>query len=268
MSRRNRTPNKVTYNLDDEVNIREYPFHRYIPIDSISEKQKRLFDRQQVVQNITRYEEEKVILPMRPVTPIPVQVYNGPSIGSVPVLQLVPTGGENCYRVDMTPVEDLKNLEARHQDLQVQIDRNIEVIQGQLNAITTNEQSLAEQASTINANNQAIHNNNTYINQQLGAFNHNSNILQQQAYYINSYNAEIARQQQMIEDLKQQVSDTQAQLDDVQLQLEGSNNQLVYHGTMLNAFNTLIQNPEYFQQLMTMASGFNPEQVYDVTNTT
>lgn len=193
----------------------------------------------------------EVILPKNP-TP---QVYNDTplQINHLPMLNLIPTGEENCYSVDMKPVEDLKS----------QIDHNYGIIQYQLANINGNEQTLNEQTDTINLNNQTINYYTHTINQQITAFNNNSNLLNQQAYHINAYNAEIARLQQVIEGLNIQIADTQAQLEDTELQLEGTANQLAYHNSILNALNTLIQNPLYFSLLMLM----QPLQTYEQPNT-
>ena len=70
--------------------------------------------------------------------------------------------------------------------------------------------------------------------------------------------------QQEIESLNEQLTTTYTELEDVKLQVEGNMNQLVYHGTMLNAFNTVIQNPEYFTQLM---SPYNVNPYTNYNNT-
>ena len=261
MRKRNMTPNRVISNLDDEINTSEYPYYRYIPVNNIREKQEKMINRLQQLSNKDDTEEE-IIIPKRPMSPVskgPL-MYEGPPVSQLPVFTLVATNEKNTYKVDMSPLEDLKKLEAQLEDLQNQIAHASETINGQQNAISANEQALQEQVSRINTGNQVIQHNGYCINQQLATFHHNSQLIQNQTHYINAYNADIIHQQQTIESLNTEITNLQEQLENVQINLEGSTNQLAYHGSMLSAFNTLIQNPQYFQQLMSATSAFIPEQ--------
>jgi hypothetical protein len=226
--------------LDEDINTNDYPYYSRIPIKDIREKQERMIRVYRPVLSPVLTQEQ-----FPPLTNA-VQIYNGPPIQSpIPVFNLVPVQGEeNTYRVD------IKSLEEKANDLQRMIDENNQKLTEQDNAIITNNVTLEKQAETITSQNVAIQHNATNIQQQLTAYNHNAAILQQQNntyYYNNTY---IANQNATLEDLKKQVDDYQQQLQQLQEQLESVQNELAYHGNMLGAFNTMIQNPEYFTQLM------------------
>ena len=40
--RHTQTPIQASYNLDNEVNVKEYPYYRNIPIESIAERQQQM----------------------------------------------------------------------------------------------------------------------------------------------------------------------------------------------------------------------------------
>ena len=60
-----------------------------------------------------------------------------------------------------------------------------------------------------------------------------------------------------------QITEYQAHIEQLQSELESYNQQISYHNSMLNAFNTVTQNPEYFMQLMA-ATMCNPVEIDDI----
>lgn len=79
-------------------------------------------------------------------------------------------------------------------------------------------------------------------------------------------NNEILKQGQIIMGLNSQVEQLQSQVTQLHQDLESYQQQIAYHGTMLSAFNTMIQNPEYFTQLMTVAMNNNVNTYEDQNN--
>lgn len=294
MSRgRNKTFNQMYANENDEVNTSIYPYYRTIPIQEISEKQQKMLEKFRVVPfkrealstseesvedtRSTPYEEQTVI-PAMPVTPA---YHNPQGYENLPVFNMVKVENSNIYRVDMSQYEqkcseDLKNLETRLAELEQEIKDKSYLIERQNKAIETNEKTFQEQTNRMNSINLCIENNNNYIQQQISVYNHNIAVLHSQCVQYNANNNEIINQQQNLSTQYNQINEYQAQIEQLELQLQDYQQQLSYHGTMLNAFNTLIQNPTYFTQLMAAASAasFTPgiiTEVNDVqgeTNTT
>lgn len=257
--RRNQTPVSPTYNLDDEVNVREYPYYRNIPIKSIGEHQQRMrqpynsppllpapthhhipyeefpplrskYDNHQEHNNYEEYNAQ--------------QEYSEPPL---PVFNLIPVPGENVYRVDM------RTMEEKLDEMRREIDANTEKLAEQHRAISVNEESIQKQAHTINTQNGTIHNNTAYIQQQLTAYNHNVSIIQQQTYTYQNNATYITSQQDTLSSLQSQILECEEQLEQLKQETETYQQQSAYHGSMLNAFTTMLQNPQYFTQLMAMS---------------
>lgn len=261
--RRDKVFNQMYANGDDEVNTTDYPYYRTIPIQSLSIKQQQMLDRVKVVKEVTRVSE--TILPAQPVyqSPHPQPVYE-----ELPTFNLVKVEGTNIYKVDMPerPSEDLKKLEERQAELEQEIKKNSDIIEGQKCAVATNEITIQEQAGQIQSNNVAIQHNHHYIQQQIASFNHNSAILSNQCNQYNMNNAEIMKQQETLNTQYNQITEYQTQIEQLQSELESYQQQLAYHGTMITAFNTLIQNPQYFTQLMAAAASISPDMMAEISN--
>ena len=275
--RRDKVFNQMYANADEEVNTTDYPYYRTIPIQSVSIKQKQMLDKFKIVKEVTRVSE--TILPAQPVyqSPQPQPVYE-----ELPTFNLVKVEGTNIYKVDMPlPLsEDLKKqeqqrmeleqqrmeLEQQQVELEQEIRKNADIIEGQKQAVATNELTLQEQAGQIQSNNVAIQHNHHYIQQQIAAFNHNSGILTNQYNQYNLNNAEIMKQQETLNTQYNQITEYQAQIQYLQSEMESYQQQLAYHGTMITAFNTLIQNPQYFTQLMAAAASISPDMMAEITD--
>ena len=259
--RRNQNIDSQTYNLDDEVNVREYPYYRNIPVKAISERQR---------QMLQRYNSPAPLPP--PVTHHNIPYDQFPSLPNrstydeqeqeeyrdynehppIPVFNLIPIPGENAYRVDM------QTMEEKLEDMRREIDANAEKLAEQQRAMAVNNESIQKQVETINTQNGTIQNNVVYIQQQLQAYNHNVGIIQQQSYTYQSNNTHIVSQQETLGGLQSQILECEEQLEQMKQETESYQGQLAYHGTMLNAFNTMMQNPQYFTQLMAMSLSSMP----------
>lgn len=262
---KHKTPSNENSSMDNEINTIDYPFYRYIPLDVISEKQKKMIGRYKVAQIINQEPYYSVPEP----EPLPERNSIVSTQSPVePVAQFSIVEEEGGYRFQM------KSLEERLEDLKNEVDKNEEIIESQKNEINDNYRKLEDQGTKIVSTNSAIQSNNNFIQQQLQAYAHNTNVLQQQVQYANSYayhiasqkeeldkiNNEIEQKQSQLTDLETQLTDLQSQIDSSQQQLDSYQQQLYYHGSMLTAFNTLIQNPQYFSQLMSVASGYGFDQ--------
>lgn len=235
MTRRRKSPsNDVLYSLDNEVNASTYPFYPIIPIKSIGNKQRK------VLSPFIDIDDTKTIIPKKQLSPVE----------ALPITPL--ENVEYNYSVDLEP------LKQKEQELAKQIEKNDEIIRSQIEAMATNNQTLNNQAEQIHANNGIMNNNHHYIQQQISAINHNSSIIAQQTYHINANNAEVDR-------LSQQINESQSTLDRIQFDIENSSGQLEYHNSMLGAFNTLMQNPQYFMHLLSTMSAYSMVPVEDIT---
>lgn len=291
---RNRTFNQMYANADDEVNTSVYPYYRTIPIQGISEKQQKMLERFRVVSferkglstplgsaqdvNSSSVYEEQTIIPAMPVTPV---YHNPQGYENLPTFNMVKVENSNIYRVDMSEYEqrrseDLKKLETRLAELEQEIKNKSDIVNGQIQAIETNYNTIQQQIEKIHSNNLTIQSNNNFIQQQISAYSHNTAVIHNQCAQYNANNTEIIKQQQTLTTQYNQIGEYQSQIEQLQGELGDYQQQISYHGTMLTAFNTLIQNPAYFTQLMTAASmaSFTPgmitevNDVQDETNTT
>lgn len=219
------------YNLDEEINVKDYPYYRYIPIKSISEKQKKLMRVVpiipiSVVQKNQTYAE--VVTPPPPVQPSPVQP---------------PPAQQYNYAAE------IQSLEQRASEI------NDDIQKGLVTLYEQQQQSSANQA-TIQNQQLAIDNNTELINNQVAAYNHNVNVVSQQTNQINIMNGQIHSLNQIIVGLHSDITNKQNELGEAQKQLEDIQNQIAYHGNMLYAFNMMMQNPQYFIQMMSVASQY------------
>lgn len=260
--RRNPNPSQPTYNLEDEINTTDYPYYRDIPIKHIANKQHQMLDRYKTVENTSYKDMNSNYVYSQPSHSL--QVYNGPPVGQLPVYKGPPVGQLPVYDLVRNPEDNtysinMKSMEERIEDMRKEIDVNSEKLKEQSIIMASNTSAIENQVYAVNAQNASIQSNGALIQQQVQVYNHNLAIINQQYYTINTYNAEIATHTQTLDDLKAQTEDTHQQLTQMEQDVNSYQQQLLYHGSMLSAFNTMLQNPEYFAQLMSMSvSACNP----------
>jgi predicted RNase H-like nuclease (RuvC/YqgF family) len=208
-------PSKMSY--DHKINIKDYPFYKFIPIEHISQKQKLLLNK----------------------TPVE---YSKKSSSNGELSQ-------NCnspYEYSEEYNEPIKQLETTYKDIQE-------------NIMKQNEQILEEQREKIKIHNDIIQNNIVQINETIRVYSNNVESINYQIYQMYYNNNEIVKQQDILESLNTQLLDTYQQVDDVNAQLVQLQQELEYHSSILTSFNTVIQNPDYFAQLMNIVMTYNPE---------
>lgn len=231
------TPRNTT-RFADEISVNNYPFYRFIPVDHIGEKQRQMIDRYRITQKVNEssyiYEE-------------PLPKYEAPLPQNLPILDLVPTGAPNTYQVDF------KNLEDKLSEMHETIDSNTYLIEQQNQEIARNKSIIEEQMQQLQSQATTIQNNGAYIQQQIHCYSHNISVINGQCYYVQQQNAEIAAKQEELSNLQGQVGDIEQEIKNLQTDIESYQGQLNYHAAMLSSFNTLLQNPQYFSQLMVAA---------------
>jgi hypothetical protein len=227
----------MVYSKYFKMNIIDYPYYRTIPIKEISDKQQEILNMYKVIEDNRSIES---IVDVRP------------KCETLSKVKLVKMEGTQFYTVDMSncekiPSENLKTPSETPENylisLNETIKKNIKLLQDQHQQISSNQALIQQQLYTIQTN-------NNYIQEQHNVFNNNSLILNNQ-YNIN--NIEIAKQQETIAILNNQINEYQTEITNLQTGLDPQQ-QLVYHNSMINAFNTVIQNPQYFAQLMATAT--------------
>ena len=253
-------PVQASYNLEDEVNIREYPYYRNIPIESIAERQQQMLQQYNSVTPVTphniTYEES---LPLRPTYERQQEqkeqkeqkeqpLYTKPPPPSpLPVLHLIKIPGENMYRVD------IRTMEKKLEDLQREINENTEKLSEQRRAMVLNEESIQKQFQRITEQNTTNNNNIVCIQQQLQGYNYNDRLIQQQIYTYQSNNAYIESQNEILSSLQTQILECEEQNEKAKQETEAQQQQMTYQKTMLSAFSTMINNPEYFTELISLS---------------
>jgi hypothetical protein len=264
--RHTQTPIQASYNLDNEVNVKEYPYYRNIPIESIAERQQQMLQQYNSVAvcntSVTPfapfapitsveslYEEQKEQKEQREQREQREQpLYTKPPPPSpLPVLHLIKIPGENMYRVD------IRTMEKKLEDLQREINENTEKLSEQRRAIVLNEESIQKQNHTINKQNNTIQNNVIYIQHQLQAYNYNVEIIHQQVYTYESNNTYIESQKETLNSLQTQILECEEQNKKTYQETEAQQKQITYQKTMLSAFSTMINNPEYFTELISLS---------------
>jgi hypothetical protein len=159
----------------------------------------------------------------------------------------------------------IENMEQRLSEINDDIQKGLVALYEQHQQSKVNEQVLQDQTVAIETNKEIIDNNSNVINQQISAYNHNTNIIAQQCNQINGMNVQIQNLTNLLTVLQNDTATKQTTLYEVQKQLEDAQNQLGLHGTMLNAFNMMLQNPQYFMQMMSITSQYmyNPHIFYE-----
>ena len=235
MSRRN--PSRMSH--EQEINVQDYPYHRFIPIDHISQKQQQILNRVPI-----EYAKREPLI-----EPPPPQIYE-----ERPMPPQEYYYQEQEYRHDRYQLEtELKKLQGQLERLYEDVQESASKLDGQELDMKRNEDILEEQRKKIEQQKGVIDHNIAQINTTIQTYSHNVAASNYQAQQIHANNAEIYRQQQVLESLNAQVSSTQQQVDDVNAQLAQVQQELAYHQSMLSAFNTMIHNPQYFVQLMSSA---------------
>jgi hypothetical protein len=252
MSRRN--PSKMSY--DHEINVQDYPFYRTIPIESISQAQLQILNRRKIVEYVKAPEQD--YYEERAMPPPPEDTYCQ-ACNSHEYYSEAP--------VERNDKSEATKLEERLNQLHRDIVDSATKLGEQEEEIKRNEYILDEQAKKIESQRGVIDHNITQINTTINTFSHNASAINYQHHQIHVNNSELSRQQYMDQTLKTQIAETQQQVDDAQAQLssiqqelETCQQQLAYHHSMLGAFNTLIQNPQYFLQLMSAATNWTPPE--------
>lgn len=242
--RRNKTPilNKPV-SLDDEINVKDFPYYPYIPIKTISDKQRKPMQRYKIIQRVEepniKTETTTLILP-------PTQKY----VESEDKINILDTVPQYKYETEM------QEMEKRLSDINEEIQQNLQKLYQHQQTINANEHYIQEQTLIIDKNRKVIDTNNEYINQQILSYNHNANILTTQYNQVNGFNGEVNRLSQILGELQGQITDAQSELQDLNTQIDDAKNQMGYHGIMLSAFNIMMQNPQYFMQMLATASGY------------
>jgi hypothetical protein len=222
-----------TAGFNDEINVENYPYYRFIPIEHIGDQQRKMIDRYRIAQKVNE----------------PYYTYETPQ--TLAVLDLVPpavtTAVPDTYQVDF------KNFEDKLDKMRRTVSTNGYTIEQQLDEIERNKRIIEEQTKQIQSQAATIQNNGVYIQQQIHCYSHNTSVINNQCYYVQQQNAEIVSKQEQISTLEGQVVDLNQEITNLQADIESYQSQLNYHTSMLSSFNTLLQNPQYFSQLMVAA---------------
>jgi predicted RNase H-like nuclease (RuvC/YqgF family) len=221
-------PSKMSY--DHKINIKDYPFYKFIPIEHISQKQKLILNKRLAEYNkhSSSIDQLSQMYEECPISPQQLHNCNSP------------------YEYSEEYNEPIKQLETTYKDIQE-------------NNMKQNEQILEEQREKIKIQNDIIQNNIVQINETISVYSHNVESIKYQVYQMYYNNTEIVKKQDILESLNTQLLDTYQQVDDVNAQLVELQQELEYHSSILTSFNTVIQNPEYFAQLMNMVMTYNAE---------
>ncbi len=249
--KRNKTPLlNSPIGLDEEINDKDFPYYPYIPIKTISDKQKKIIQRHQIAQKVNEtefYKEQpNVILPA-----------TTEYVGIDDNIDIITPVAEYNYTKEIQDRE--KHLSEIDQDIQY----NLQKLYEQQQLINANEQLIQDQVHSINENKKTNDANVESINQQIASYNHNLSVISTQCNQVNNLNVEIHNLSQILSGLQSQITVAQTELQNLNFYIDSAKNQLGYHGNMLNAFNTLIQNPQYFMQMITSASDLSFESTYN-----
>lgn len=207
---RRRNKKQIPVNKE-QIDIKEIPYYRYIPIKRISDKQ---------INN-----QQQLAPTFKPVLEPDIE----------PVKELVNTVNE---------------IQINALDVNQELQQNLEKLYEQQQSIASNEIKNHQLLTDIDTNTTIINNNNEYINQQMLVYNHNINVLTLQQNQNNELNIEANRLTEIINTLNNQIITVQTELQDLNTQIDETQNQLDFHNTMLTSFNNMMQNPQYFMQLI------------------
>lgn len=203
-----------------DINIKDYPFHRYIPIEDISKKQKKLMKNKLELNKvgIIKVVEEPVQEPVKEVN------YN-----ELPIYNIISTEKTNHYTLDN------KNIIERLTEINQETEKNKYILDQQQQIIITNQYVIQEQNNKINNNNVIIQNNDALIQQQMQIYNNNN-------YYTEQQNIEISNNQNRIIEQEEQLNNIQNKIFESESELEGYKQQIMFNGSMLQLFNIFTHN--------------------------
>lgn len=156
----------------EEINIKDYPYYRTIPVKSIGDKQK-------LIQ----------------VAPIH-------DMHQYPAFNMMKTLDTNSYKVEIIP---------QTEDLHTSANHDLENSQRQ-KVSTMNNTLIEHQILQINSNNMTIQSNNNLIHQQFAIYNNNAVILHNQHNQHSANNQILDNQMNQIVEYKEQIEQLQADL--------------------------------------------------------
>ena len=220
--------------LNNEINVEDYPYYRHIPVSHIGDIQRKMIDKYRIAHKVNEPSYTYEITP------------------PLPVLDLVPTGVPDTYQVDF------KNFEAKLDKMRETITENGYTMEQQLEEIENNKRIIEEQTRQMQAQAATIQNNGAYIQQQINCYSHNTAVVNNLCYYAQQQNADIAAKQEQVTALESQIANLNQEIANLQADIESHQGQLSYHASMLTSFNTLLQNPQYFSNLMMAAMSQAP----------
>jgi hypothetical protein len=113
-----------------------------------------------------------------------------------------------------------------------------------------NEEIIKEHENKINEQLQLIQYYASHIDHQVRAYNHNNTIVQQQILSVANNYSVMATHEQQLYYLQQQVEEKQRQLQKLTQELEDTQQKITYNNTILSSFNTMLENPLPFKNLM------------------
>jgi len=230
---RNRGNKAPSSYLNDGIHVSNYPYYRRIPIEHIAQKQEQYLSK-----------SHTTIVPDYGVTtelPLSTNQY----IDIETTVQEIPKSNNVEFTNTDTIYEEIAKCTERLALQQRQIISNQIMIEDQLKQINE-KKTISEQQGV------AIHHNSNLINQQIQVYNHNV--------------ASIHSKEQQLYNLNYHIQEASSKLEELQQQITTHEEQIAYHTQMLGAFNTMVQNPDYFTQLMafTMNAFPPPTPVDDV----
>ena len=171
----------------------------------------------------------------------------------LPIINLIPTEQANVYKLDMPYNNPTKYKQEQDELIMCQE----QILTHNNNKIKETNQNIEELQKTIDENEEQIKKQDDYIQYQIGAIHNYDQYIQQQIYNYNINLTYIAQQAQQVENQRHQMEQQQeairtqqGEIDAQKEELEQLKSQVAYHNQMLGAFNTMVQNPEYFTQLM------------------
>lgn len=240
-----------------QMNDYNFPSYRRIPIAAIAEKQEEYLS---CGSRETEKDEHDYIEERDKLTPLP-------------VLKLIKVQEQaNTYKVELDNLQNKTEIQEQEQiiykneeQIKVQqsiINQNMRTFEEHSLMMRKNEQAIQEQLNSINIGNQKIIELNNHIQAQHGAYNHNNMILQNQVQQVYQLYSEIGNYQEKLYNLQKELQEKEKELETIKADVETYQQNADYHQTMISSYNNLIQNPEYFSQLMMstmMAAGMGAQ---------
>lgn len=165
--------------------------------------------------------------------------YNSTPKIQLPALNVIPSEQQNHYTIEYPPLNRLEHLEQVQQQVEEETRYNKQ-LEDQIETIKQNDELIQSQTYQLNSIQYQIQQLTETQNQHLHCYSHNNTIIQQQSPQIQQNCQTIYEQNVKIEEQRNE--------------LTGLKSQVEYHQQMLGAFNVLLQNPEYFTQLMMATS--------------